>query len=150
METTNEKLRQEFSARLKKELIRIGLPVSSPTQIANEFNGRYPATKVAAQTARKWLMADAIPTQAKLVGLADWLGVSPQWLRFGTGARKASKPSETMHDETGAHTGVILVGPDQAALMPVVELLTRLSPVNVRLVESIVRCVLAEQSRKRS
>lgn len=34
--------------------------------------------------------------------------------------------------------------------MPVVELLTRLTPANVRLVESIVRCVLAEQSSKGS
>ena len=148
METTNEKLRQQFSERLKKELTRIGMPISSPTQIANEFNERYPATKVAAQTVRKWLLADAIPTQARLVGLADWLGVSPQWLRFGTGARKAAKRSETIHDEAGAHTGVIIVGQDQAALMPVVELLTRLSPANVRLVENIVRCVLAEQGRR--
>ncbi len=149
MEMTNEKLRQQFSARLKKEFIRIGLPISSPTQIANEFNERYPATKVAAQTVRKWLLADAIPTQAKLVGLADWLGVSPQWLRFGTGARKATKSSEAADDEVGPHTGVILVGQDQAALVSVVELLTRLSPSNVRLVENIVRCVLDEQGNKR-
>jgi transcriptional regulator with XRE-family HTH domain len=149
MEMTNEKLRQQFSARLKKEFIRVGLPVSSPTQIANEFNARYPAAKVAAQTVRKWLLADAIPTQAKLVGLADWLGVSPQWLRFGTGVRKAAKSSEAMHDDVGGHMGVILVGQDQAALVPVVELLTRLSPANVRLVESIVRCVLDEQAIKR-
>lgn len=150
MEITNQKLRQQFSERLKKEFIRIGLPVSSPTQIANEFNRRYPATKVAAQTVRKWLLADAIPTQEKLVGLADWLGVSPQWLRFGTGARKAAKSGETMRDEASTQLGLILVGQEQGALMPVVELLTRLSPANVRLVESIVRCVLAEQSRKRS
>jgi PAS domain-containing protein len=31
----------------------------------------YPAKKVAAQTVRKWLLGDAIPTQAKLVVLAD-------------------------------------------------------------------------------
>jgi transcriptional regulator with XRE-family HTH domain len=150
METTNEKLRQQFSERLKKELMRMGVPISSPTHIANEFNGRYPAAKVTAQTVRKWLLADAIPTQARLVGLADWLGVSPQWLRFGTGSRKTAKSDEPMPAEASAHAGVILVGPDQAALMPVVELLTRLSPANVRLVENIVRCVLAEQSSKRS
>ena len=150
METTNEKLRQQFSERLKKEFTRIGVPISSPTQIANEFNGRYRATKVAAQTVRKWLLADAIPTQARLVALAGWLGVSPQWLRFGTGARKAAKLGEPTPDEIGAHTGVILVGQDHAALMPVVELLTKLSPANLRLVENIVRCVLAEQSSKRS
>lgn len=103
---------------------------------------------MAAQTVRKWLLADAIPTQAQLVGLADWLGVSPQWLRFGTGARKAVKPSETVHEAAGAHSGVILVGQERAALVPVVELLTRLSPANVRLVESIVGCVLIEQGER--
>ena len=53
---------------------------------------------------------------------------------------------EPTPDDVGFHTGVIVVGQQQAALVPVVELLTRLSPKNVRLVESIVRCVLAEQS----
>jgi transcriptional regulator with XRE-family HTH domain len=122
--------------------------VSSPTQIANEFNARYPATKVAAQTVRKWLLADAIPTQAKLVALAEWLGVSPQWLRFDTGGRKVAKSSQVTPDEAGFHTGVIVVGQQQAALVPVLEILTRLLPKNVRLVENIVRCVLTEQGNE--
>ncbi|CAN7698135.1 hypothetical protein LJR289_005625 [Pseudoduganella sp. LjRoot289] len=143
----NAKLRQQFSERLAKEFIRLGLPVSSPTQIANEFNTRYPAKKVAAQTVRKWLLGDAIPTQAKLVVLADWLGVSPQWLRFGTGGRKVAKSSDATPDEVGFHTGVIVVGQQQALLVPVVELLTRLSSDNVRLVEKIVRAVLLEQDK---
>lgn len=147
MEATNEKLRQQFSERLKKEFIRVGLPVSSPTQIVNEFNQQYPLNKVTAQTVRKWLLADAIPTQAKLLALADWLGVSPQWLRFGMGARKTSRSSGNTSDEMTSQAGVIVVGQQQAALVPVVELLTRLSPSNVRLVENIVRCVLAEQDK---
>jgi hypothetical protein len=117
-EIINQKLRQQFSKRLKKEFIRIGLPVSSPTQIANEFNTRYPATKVAAQTVRKWLLTDAILTQEKLVGLADWLGVSPQRLRFGTGARKAAKSDETMRDEASTKLGVILIGQEQGRWCP--------------------------------
>lgn len=145
MDATNETIRQQFSERLKKEFIRAGLPVSSPTQIANEFNRQYPLHKVTAQTMRKWLLADAIPTQAKLLALADWLGVSPQWLRFGMGARKPSKSSEITSDETAVQSEIIVVGQQQALLVPVVELLTRLSPSNVRLVENIVRCVLAEQ-----
>lgn len=35
--------------------------------------------------ARKWLMAESIPAQAKLKTLAEWLGVSAEWLRFGAG-----------------------------------------------------------------
>lgn len=145
METTNAKLRQQFSERLAKEFVRLGLPVSSPTQIANEFNARYPGKKVTAQTMRKWLLADAIPTQAKLVALAEWFGVSPQWLRFGTGGRKIARLSEPQAEDTGGHAEVIVVGQRQEALVPVLELLTRLSPTRLRLVEQIVRCVLAEQ-----
>ena len=150
MENTNAKLRQQFSDRLKKEFVRLGLPVASPTQIANEFNSRYPASKVAAQTVRKWLLADAIPTQAKLVSLADWLSVSPQWLRFGTGARKATSVKAGAHENAGMHTGVFVVGQHQAGLVPVVELLTRLSASNVRLVVGLIRCVLAEQEKTKT
>jgi transcriptional regulator with XRE-family HTH domain len=148
MEATNEQLRQQFSERLKKEFFRVGLPVSSPTQIANEFNRQYPANKVAAQTVRKWLLADAIPTQAKLLALANWLNVSPQWLRFGMGERKALKLSGKAAEEATFQSGVIVVGQQQAELVPVVELLTQLSPSNLRLVENILRCVLAEQDKK--
>ncbi|MRV73556.1 hypothetical protein GJ700_17730 [Duganella sp. FT92W] len=143
METTNEKLRQEFSLRLKKELERMGLPLSSPTRIAAEFSAKYPRNKIAAQTVRKWLFAEAIPTQAKLLALAEWLGVSEQWLRFGTGRRRSSKV-----DNAGgvqAEFGVVVVGKNQDAVVPVVELLAKLSPKNVRLVENMVRCVLASQ-----
>jgi len=145
MDDTNETIRQQFSERLKKELARAGLPVASPTQITNEFNRQYPQHKMAAQTMRKWLFAEAIPTQAKLLALADMLGVSPQWLRFGMGARKVPKPSGMAHDDASIPPGGIAVSQHQAALAPVVDLLTRLSPSNVRLVEKIVRCVLDEQ-----
>lgn len=40
------------------------------------------------------------------------------------------------------------VSADQAALVSVVDLLTRLSPPNARLAESIIRCILAEQLSK--
>ncbi|WP_143133424.1 hypothetical protein [Pseudoduganella namucuonensis] len=145
METTNEKLREEFSLRLKKELERMGMPITSPTRIAAEFNAKYPGNKIASQTVRKWLFAEAIPTQAKLVALAGWLEVSEQWLRFGTGRRRAVKAADAVH--TPGERGVaVVVGKNQAAVVPVVELLAKLSPKNVRLVESMVRCVLASQN----
>lgn len=92
---------------------------------------------------------EAIPTQAKLLALANMLGVSPHWLRFGTGARKASKASGLVHEDAAVQSGVVVVAEQQAALAPVVELLTWLSPSNVRLAENIVRRVLAEQGAKR-
>lgn len=92
---------------------------------------------------------EAIPTQAKLLAHANMLGVSPHWIRFGTGARKASKASDLVHEDAAVQSGVVVVAEQQAALVPVVERLTRLSPSNVRLVEDIVRRVLAEQGAKR-
>lgn len=142
MQNTNEKLRQQFSERLSKEFTRIGLPVASPTQIAQEFNARYPANKITAQTVRKWLLADSIPTQAKLMSLAEWLEVSAEWLRFGTGKRKSAKAGDKASEN---EVGVVVIGKHQAAVVPVVELLAKLSPKNIRLVENIVRCVLASQ-----
>ena len=41
--------------------------------------------------------------------------------------------------------GVVVVGKNQAAIVPVVELLAKLSPKNILLVESIFRCVLVSQ-----
>lgn len=142
MQNTNENLRLEFSERLKKEFTRAGLPTSSPTEIARQFNELYPANKIAAQTVRKWLLADAIPTQAKLISLADWLEVSAEWLRFGTGKRRAAKSSGKPAE---SEVGVVVVGKNQAAIVPIVELLAKLSPKNIRMVEGIVRCVLTSQ-----
>ena len=50
--------------------------------------------------------------------------------------------------EAAAHSGVIVIGKDQAALVSLVELLTQLSESNLRLVENIVRCVLSEQGER--
>lgn len=31
----------------------------------------------------KWLLGEAIPSQDKVQALAAWLGVRPEWLRYG-------------------------------------------------------------------
>lgn len=139
MDATNEKLRVQFSERLKREFKRLGLPLTSPTNIAVEFNKRYPGKKVVPQTVRKWLGGDAVPTQEKLLALAEWFDVSPQWLRFGTGlrveARDAIEITGGHHEEAGAST----------ELVTVVAMLTQLSPSNLRLAESLLRSLLNHQ-----
>jgi len=146
MEAKNEKIRQQFSHRLKSEFKRVGLPISSPTQIANEFNRLYPLQKVATQTVRKWLLADAIPTQARLLAVAEWLNVSPQWLRFGMGARTPSKRNDV---STSTETEVLVRGEQRSDLVPVVELCSLLSSSNMKLVENIVGSILETQSQQR-
>ncbi|MCK9284286.1 MAG: hypothetical protein M0P39_08400 [Rhodocyclaceae bacterium] len=83
MEANRE--REEFSHRLRQTLRRAGEPDASPAALARGFNRRYPGKPVTVYAARKWLNAEALPSQDKLRALSDWLGVSSEWLRFGEG-----------------------------------------------------------------
>lgn len=74
--------RAAFSERLRERLALYQMDLG-PTALAREFNQRYAGRKISIYAARKWLMGEAIPAQEKLRVLADWLGVSPEWLRFG-------------------------------------------------------------------
>src|SRR5438309_3604273 len=76
---------QDFTQRLQHALQNAKYPTSSPTQLAREFNARYPGRPITVHAARKWLVGEAIPTQEKLRTLAQWLGVPAEWLRFGGG-----------------------------------------------------------------
>lgn len=142
MEVTNEQLRVEFSQRLKAEVEGIRLPVSSPTQISRVFNQRFPRQTVTPQTVRKWLLAEAMPTQPKLLALAEWFGVSAQWLRFGTGVREASLPAGPAH--SAQPSGLMVLGNEYASLIPLVESLARLPSRDLDLVKGIVGLMLAE------
>lgn len=74
--------RHYFSERLKKSLLNAHYLPNSPTKLAREFNIRFSGKPVTVHAARKWLMGEAIPTQEKIRALANWLGVSVEWLRF--------------------------------------------------------------------
>lgn len=97
---SNAMERNEFSQRLRETLRRAACPESA-THLAREFNSRVAGNPVSVHAARKWLMGEAIPTQEKLRLLSQWLGVSAEWLRFGTGeqrvrAKKREAPMQRM------------------------------------------------------
>ncbi len=75
--------REDFSERLQQALRTADYSPESPTQLAREFNIRFPGRPITVHAARKWLVGEAIPTQEKLRTLAQWLGVPCEWLRFG-------------------------------------------------------------------
>lgn len=77
---------QEFSRRLRQAFEKIGVNTSSPTRLARDFRDFYSSEQIGVHAVRKWLNGEAIPSQDKLVALAGWLNVSPEWLRFGTGS----------------------------------------------------------------
>lgn len=91
--------RAAFSQRLVDTLKRAGVDGINATQVAREFNRRYQGKAVSMYGVRKWLLGEAIPSQNKIRALAEWLGVSSEWLRFGEGGHEALRePSSPPHE----------------------------------------------------
>lgn len=88
---------ENFSQRLQQALQNAKYSTSSPTQLAREFNARYPGRPITVHAARKWLVGEAIPTQEKLRTLANWLGVPAEWLRFGDEFAQDGQSEKTGH-----------------------------------------------------
>ena len=84
--------REQFSQRLQKMLRETHHSPDSPTELAREFNIRFPGGPITVHAARKWLVGEAIPTQDKMRTLADWLIVPIDWLRFGNDAARQDVP----------------------------------------------------------
>lgn len=74
-----------FSQRLKRALADNHLPSNSPTHLAKMFNATFQGKPVSVQAASSWLGGVSIPSHAKVMLLAQLLGVSSEWLRFGEG-----------------------------------------------------------------
>ncbi len=86
------KERENFSDRLKDALKAAGFTIT-PSKFAYEFNIRANGAAVSVHGARKWLIGEAIPAQERLQIMADWLGVSAAWLRYGNAENTVSLPA---------------------------------------------------------
>ena len=85
----NEKLRMEFSQRLKECLKATNIPQNKwVSTIAIWFN-RCPRNPM---FARKWLSGDSMPTRANMRVLAECLKVRVEWLEYGIGTKQAPSP----------------------------------------------------------
>ena len=73
MPTIEEK--SAFAKRLRLALRRSQDAVEGATELAIQFSLRYDGTAISPQTAHKWLSGRSVPTEDKLVTLADWLNV---------------------------------------------------------------------------
>jgi transcriptional regulator with XRE-family HTH domain len=89
------KERRDFSERLQQALRNADYASDSPTQLARAFNIRFTERPITVHAARKWLLGEAIPTQEKLRTLAEWLGVTAEWLRFGGDGTVAKRTHAT-------------------------------------------------------
>ncbi|GAB1394404.1 transcriptional regulator [Rhodocyclaceae bacterium] len=98
--------REAFSRRLRQALVAAGVDERSPTALARRFNLRHKSDSgegVSVNAAYRWLRGESIPTQDKLKILAAWLGVTPEWLRFGeldtpTSPYEAREPAPSASD----------------------------------------------------
>ena len=100
MPDSDEKI--AFSQRLKLALTRSQQEISTPTELALQFNLRHPNEPITPQAAQKWLTGKAMPTADKAQTLAEWLNVPLHWLRYGspeanhrTTSRQTASQSET-------------------------------------------------------
>lgn len=81
MLTADEK--HAFAQRLLLALKRSKKKIDGPAALALQFNLRHHNESITPQAAYKWLHGIALPAPDKIATLAEWLDVSPHWLRFG-------------------------------------------------------------------
>jgi transcriptional regulator with XRE-family HTH domain len=79
---SNPTEQERFAQRLNQALDAARYQHAGASRIAREFNLRFPDRAVTVHAVRKWIKGEAIPTQDKLLSLAQWLGVRADWLRF--------------------------------------------------------------------
>lgn len=80
--STAQRERRLFAARLILTLARHGLKPSA-TSLVKILNARSKDDPITSHAFRKWLKAESMPTQRRVCVLAEWLEVTPEWLRFG-------------------------------------------------------------------
>ena len=135
--------RKEFAERLRAALRQARQPADSPTALARGFNSRFPGQPVTVHAARKWLMAESIPTQDKLRTLAHWLQVPAEWLRFGNALAEDGKQGVGPVDPA---LGALLAAMSREDLR-LVEALHALEADERRLVRELVQLFLRTQER---
>jgi transcriptional regulator with XRE-family HTH domain len=95
-----------FTQRLFLALNSIGYEVTNISGITREINKLFGEKSITTHAVRKWLSGQAIPIHSRLIRLADWLGVSPAWLRFGEGQMYKSDLSHIPHSEEKSYAQI--------------------------------------------
>ena len=77
----------EFAQRLAVAMAAKSIK-RSPTVLANQFNTRFQGRAVTPHTARNWILGKSLPTQDKMICLANFLDTSAEQLRYGRHSEK--------------------------------------------------------------
>jgi hypothetical protein len=89
----------EFAARLEQAMAAKSIK-HSPTVLGNLFNSVFDGRAVTPHTARNWMLGKSMPTQEKLVVLAELLDTSAEQLRYGRHSEKTLMISNADGSET--------------------------------------------------
>ena len=89
----------EFAARLELAMTAKSIK-HSPTVLARLFNSVFDGRAVTPHTARNWMLGKSMPTQEKLVVLAELLDTSAEQLRYG----RHSEKTLTLMNADGSET----------------------------------------------
>lgn len=91
--------RLAFAARLNQALKRSRKKISTPSELAVQFNLHYGGEPISPQAVQKWLSGQNRPSPDKIETLAAMFSVPFQWLRYGipeaapATRRPSSKPA---------------------------------------------------------
>ena len=130
-----------FSDRLKLALTRSRKQIDTATELALQFNLRHPNDPVTTQAAQKWLTGKACPTTDKIETLADWLGVSAHWLRFGAPSDDNRKRS-TGKRQIKSQANISSLSVDESRL---IERFRYLSPHQQSLIADLINQLVLEK-----
>jgi len=76
--------------------------VPRPAVLEREFNSRYWGKPMTLHGVRRWLLGETLPSQDKLLVLAEWLAIPPQTLLFGEqGVARAAQRKPRWGAEVG-------------------------------------------------
>jgi hypothetical protein len=87
-----------FSERLKSAMVSAGY-LPRPAVLEREFNLRWHGKPMTLHGVRRWLLGETIPGQDKILVLAEWLGISPQLLRYGAEVEQRIEDRQTQLEQ---------------------------------------------------
>lgn len=76
------KTKENFALRLKAAMQAKGYD-AKPAILEKQFNLHYNGEPMTLHGVRRWLRGETLPSQDKLIALAEWLRVPPDELRYG-------------------------------------------------------------------
>lgn len=76
------KAKENFALRLQAAMLARGYE-AKPAVLEKQFNLHYNGEPMTLHGVRRWLRGETLPSQDKLIALAEWLRTPPDELRYG-------------------------------------------------------------------